>query len=221
MRDVYAKVSGKIVGALYTESGNNYLNVKVTTTSKDKTYEDVYKLFLPDNAFQSLSKVDNLTGKQISVRGSVSDKKFADDTYKSVVYVSKVDFLGTPDFAEDYADATVGGKIKFFDSREVGITNVTRFSIEIVKTIKDKTITNYFGGNIWDASHFANQELVGTVYGALKPNSYVDKEGKQVDKIEITAYDTSFGGASDAKVAKPTPKVKKTAEEIPEEDLPF
>ena len=140
------------------------------------------------------------SGNRIVAQGRLSSEKLDTDVYHTAVTVNRVLSVSPGEQGIDYNRVVVSGNATCEGTRTVGENNRTLASFNIANSRKymsrdgeERTYTTYLGATMWGerAEQLEQEGIIPiedenvTIEGILKPRSYTNKDGEEVNKIDI------------------------------------
>lgn len=198
--------SGLLTGQ-FDKVSNDGISFTLTTKNKDRV--ENYICVAYGEAAKRLQGGAR-SGKRLILQGRLGSEKLNTDVYHGILSVSRVLGITDAEAGVDYTYAVIAGEA---EAKELAYTGngapVVNLSILNKREYKDKEgnvqeYKVYVTGTLWnDRAESLNSSTTlpasfGTVIaGQLKPKSYENKEGKQVNKVDVWVEDLQKTAASD------------------------
>lgn len=207
MNDVI--ISATLKGQFEEVSNDGVQFTLLTRGGRNSSSLDEFTVLAYGNAAKFLRQHAN-SGDRVVAQGRLSSEKLNTDVYHTAVTINRVLSVSSPESGIDYARAVVSGSATCEGIRSVGDNGKTLASFNIANTRRyvsrddeERTYTTYLGATVWGdrASQLEEEGLIPaqdvdvTIEGLLKPRSYNNKDGNEVNKIDIWVDDIVFSQA--------------------------
>jgi single-stranded DNA-binding protein len=221
MNDVI--ISATLKGSFQEISNDGVQFTLVSRGGRGSSSMDEFTVLAYGNSAKFLQQ-HTQSGDRVVVQGRLSSEKLDSNVYHTAVTVNRVLSVSPAQNGIDYSKAVVSGLATCEGVRSVGEGNKKLASFNIANTRRyvtrdgdERTYNTYLSATVWGerAEHLEEQGLIPaedreiTLEGILKPRSYQNKEGQEVNKIDIWVDDIIFSEAH----SSPEPRRRSQAEE--------
>jgi single-stranded DNA-binding protein len=217
-------ISGLVKGNDFQSVSNDGLLFKVATRSGrsgNNADPDVFNILAYGKAAEFV-RLHAKSGLRIVAEGRLSSEKLGTNNYHTVITIHKVLSVGQSQTGNDFATATVSGTVRADAVKTTSKgTSLVPFNVKNTRIYKTRdgntgTYVTYFNAIAWSEvastveSMLPIKDEFSVISGNLKPSSY-EKDGENVDKIDIWINDINFVNSS-------TLSTGSSNDEVPEED---
>lgn len=225
MNDVI--ISATLKGSFQEISNDGVQFILISRSGKNSSSFDEYTVLAYGNSAKFLQQHAR-SGDRVVVQGRLSSEKLESDVYHTAVTVNRVLSVSPAQNGIDYSKAVVSGLATCEGVRSVGESGKKLASFNIANSRRyvtrdgdERSYTTYLGATVWGerAEQMEEQGLIPatdreiTIEGILKPRTYQNKDGQEVNKIDIWVDDIIFSEAH----SSPEPKRRSSPEERTEQ----
>lgn len=200
-----------IISSSFEEFGQDGISfpVLVSQGSSNTTVSDQFTCV----AFgQSAAFIRNRasSGSRIVIQGRLGAERFGGEKYHSAITVGRVLAISESEAGTDFSNIVVSGDAEIQELKYVGdkgtalvpirLTNLRHFTN---KEGEVQTYKTFVGASVWSERAEAlepqtNRNMPVVLQGGLRARGYEDKDGDQIEKIDVWVQEVFADGVSDA-----------------------